>query len=204
MTTDPYASMRGDDYNPQTERIVKYLIDHGVNPHANRPYMGPDIGPVSAVQIEKLRLQFVNAITIRLEEDFKTFRHEEEIDWMTHSTLHKFIGYFWSHRIDKKRIEHPMTWLDAVKIRFLPERLLKRFPPRYMVHNIDYRYVYPGLKIRDVAAEPFMLHTEFTQQANPQYFKYPTTEQLNPYADPPDPRRFIPGSDYDWFKDDEK
>ena len=42
-------------------------------------------------------------------------------------------------------IKHPDSWWEAVKERFLPDKLKKKYPVKYTVYDINIRTFYPKI-----------------------------------------------------------
>lgn len=57
------------------------------------------------------------------------------------------VGSVPGKRDDAVRISHPKTWIDAVKLRWFPKWILKKYPAQMQSHVIERGCTYPTIKI---------------------------------------------------------
>lgn len=179
---------RGDDLSPRMMENLRRLDWDPYNPDPRYHLDFAMTARVEHITLEKLRMGAMVTVDKFLQERMDEGRFGTTEDQAYNQIRYEMRAFFWSRRILEKRVEHPATWLDAVKIRFLPKRLLQRFPPRMTVYKFDLKAVYPSMTVRGHEAHPFMEYVQTASQDDPVFFEMPTTQQLNPGADMPGPR----------------
>jgi hypothetical protein len=70
------------------------------------------------------------------------------LDYISDSIVVDLIGYFASQPlIDTIDVKYPKDWLEALKERFAPSWLLKKYPVRYVHHYADVRNIFPDFVV---------------------------------------------------------
>ena len=60
-------------------------------------------------------------------------RFEVKKDYLTEKLIYSIEGYIWSQELEKVivKIDYPKDWWEAVKERWMPKLILKKFPVKY-------------------------------------------------------------------------
>ena len=100
------------------------------------------------VILERIRFALGRVISREMAEDIEVSSY---IDFLTGDIKVKFEKDIMGRKIDL--IVYPRDWKEALKERWVPKFILKRFPVKYKAHNIY--ALYPSLKydIGDYKAE---------------------------------------------------
>jgi len=74
------------------------------------------------------------------------FAVEKSIDYTVDSLVLRLRAFMWGEKsAPDDVIRYPTTWWDAVKQRWLPRWLLKRYPANYTVHRVRHKISYSNL-----------------------------------------------------------
>lgn len=64
------------------------------------------------------------------------------------------------------KIKHPANWWEAVKERFLPDKLKKKYPVKYTVYDINVRTFYPKTSLPDLEHKHHIELRQHTQEGS--------------------------------------
>lgn len=93
--------------------------------------------------LEKIKLAFDTIF-----EEPLLLNPEIDIEEVFEKTIKlKMQGFLWGESGDTIKIKYPVDWWEAVKERWFPKWLLKKFPVKYVIHTITPKIIYPTLKI---------------------------------------------------------
>jgi hypothetical protein len=75
---------------------------------------------------------------------------EVEIDDLNRLICYRITGYVWSQDAGKKEVfKYPADWWQALKERWFPRWLLKRFPVVYTYKEFIVKATYPDLVVQN-------------------------------------------------------
>lgn len=95
---------------------------------------------ITSIDLEKLTLGVQGALSQEFVFDHKL----EFIQQVTADAIvYQFRAHLWSESVGPTNVRYPRDWWQALKERWFPQWLKKRYPVEYEVRNLDWRAVYP-------------------------------------------------------------
>jgi len=64
--------------------------------------------------------------------------------WARDIIVVRVKGHVWGETLCHRVIRHPLNWIEAVKDRWLPWWLRRRWPVKWQEHHIEAKAYYPG------------------------------------------------------------
>lgn len=102
-----------------------------------------DITQTREVTLEKIRVGLLRAISRELLDAEVDVWLDSQID----AVMAHIRGYIWGEEPAAFILRVPADWWQAVKERFFPRWLLKRFPIRYQTYTVHLKALYPSLRL---------------------------------------------------------
>lgn len=123
---------------------------------------------VDIVTLHKLNIEAQIAIDKRQLDVCNLAKREEWIDEMNKVLMHRLRLEIYGIKHDKHVVSYPENWLEAVKERFAPKWLLKRYPVKRTEITASLWETYPDLTPSIPSETPvYRLHINKT----PSYYK---------------------------------
>jgi len=98
----------------------------------------------SQIELEKIRIAAQVVIDRQL--------MGAKVQWLEHHLTDQLViqiqGYLLGETKEPEPIVYPKTWWDALKIRWFPKWLLKRYPAERVRHDIKFNIMYPNFRVR--------------------------------------------------------
>jgi hypothetical protein len=97
------------------------------------------------VEIEKVLLKkheycAAEAISEAL---LRTARFDESVHHLTGTLVRRLTSHVAAETLKKLSVRIPKTWWDAMKLRFLPKQMLKRYPVQMVEMKLEAKALYP-------------------------------------------------------------
>ena len=101
----------------------------------------------SAFRVEEVALSLQRfAATCRIPQH--SFRVSTSQDFDLDALVVKLQCAVWARELDKKMLRFPRDWREAIKERFAPRWVLKRWPVRYAFIDVTAYHSYPELELK--------------------------------------------------------
>jgi hypothetical protein len=97
-----------------------------------------------AVRLERLRLKVSLLLSRTFTNDVLMSVYE---DSLADKVMISFETQVAAETIESITVKYPANWKEAVKERFLPEFLRKRFPIQYTVQTVKIKVLYPKISL---------------------------------------------------------
>jgi hypothetical protein len=81
--------------------------------------------------------------------------------WAKEEIMTRITGYVWGEYMGRETIRYPADWWQGVKERWFPGWVRRHWPVRYTEHVIDFKAMYPDLRISLPDEEHFFVHRRF-------------------------------------------
>lgn len=94
------------------------------------------------IELEKMKFY----VSQKLSEDYLIAGTECEYDYMHRDFCFRIKAYIYGQSKKGIEITYPDNWLEAVKERFYPKFLLKKYPVKYKIIKVDFNVLYPDFK----------------------------------------------------------
>ena len=91
------------------------------------------------MELERIRIGLEKRISPLLRDATTLFW----IDRATDDIVLRIEGFVWGKNLDAQEVRYPANWIEAVKERWLPKRIRRRWPVRYTIVRIEARFLYP-------------------------------------------------------------
>lgn len=99
-----------------------------------------------AVKLQKLTFQYQQLIDKRLTGDpYWPVDTRVIVETIAENMRISMISRLTTQSLEKRSISYPADWIEAIKQRWFPVWLLKRYPVRYYVETIEAHAVYPKI-----------------------------------------------------------
>lgn len=100
---------------------------------------------IQEYQLEKIKIGIMQRIPNHLLGAEVRFSEVEA--FICNSVDMQISGYVWGERGKSETIRYPKTWREAIKERWFPRWLLRRYPVLYRSHEINTTTLYPNFKV---------------------------------------------------------
>ena len=100
------------------------------------------------VTLHKIRFGFIQHIDRHLVDQCTLAIHDDLLYCTGQELAIRVNGFVFGEGLDVIRVKYPADWKQAVKERWAPKWLLRRWPVRYTTHSYDLEAIYPQIADR--------------------------------------------------------